>query len=107
MDTAFLRRLRFVIEFPFPGPDDRRRIWERVFPEQAEQVALEYGFLSRLELPGGNIRSVAVNAAFLAAAERKPIAMPHVVRAAVREYTKLSKPISAAEFGPYYGAARP
>jgi SpoVK/Ycf46/Vps4 family AAA+-type ATPase len=107
LDTAFLRRLRFVIEFPFPGPDDRRRIWERVFPEQAEQVALEYGFLSRLELPGGNIRSVAVNAAFLAAAERKPIAMPHVVRAAVREYTKLSKPISAAEFGPYYGAARP
>jgi hypothetical protein len=107
LDTAFLRRLRFVIEFPFPGPDDRRRIWERVFPEQAEQVALEYGFLSRLELPGGNIRSVAVNAAFLAAAERKPIAMPHVVRAAVREYTKLSKPISVAEFGPYYGAARP
>ncbi len=107
LDAAFLRRLRFVVEFPFPGPDDRRRIWERVFPSQAAQDALEYGFLSRLELPGGNIRSIALNAAFLAAAERTPIAMPHVVRAAAREYAKLSKPISAAEFGPYYAAARP
>jgi hypothetical protein len=106
LDPAFLRRLRFVIEFPFPSVDDRRRIWERVFPAQAERGALEYEFLSRLELPGGNIRSIAINAAFLAAADHAPIAMPHLVRAAAREYTKLSRPISAAEFGPYFAVAR-
>ncbi len=107
LDGAFVRRLRFVIEFPFPGAADRRRIWEGVFPPQAELAALEYSFLSRLELAGGNIRSIAVNAAFLAAAERTPIGMTHLARAAAREYAKLAKPISAAEFGPYYEAARP
>jgi SpoVK/Ycf46/Vps4 family AAA+-type ATPase len=107
LDAAFLRRLRFVIDFPFPAADDRRRIWEGVFPPQAELDAVEYAFLSRLELTGGNIRSIAVNAAFLAAAGHAPIGMPHLVRAAAREYMKLSKPISAAEFGAYYDLVRP
>ncbi|HEX5502604.1 MAG TPA: ATP-binding protein, partial [Thermomicrobiales bacterium] len=107
LDSAFLRRLRFVIDFPFPGPDDRRRIWERVFPPRAALDRVEYAFLSRLELSGGNIRSIAVNAAFLAAAERAPIGMPHVMRATAREYAKLSRPVSAREFGEYYAAVRP
>ena len=106
LDAAFLRRLRFIIDFPFPGIDDRRRIWERVFPAEAETEALEMSFLSRLDLSGGNIRSIAVNAAFLAAGEHGTIGMSHVVRAAAREYTKLSKPISAAEFGDYVGLVR-
>ena len=63
LDTAFLRRLRFVVEFPFPGPDERRRIWERVFPPAAELDGIDAGWLSRLELAGGNIRSIAINAA--------------------------------------------
>jgi SpoVK/Ycf46/Vps4 family AAA+-type ATPase len=105
LDGAFLRRLRFVIDFPFPVASDRRRIWERVFPAQAETDGVEYASLSRLELTGGNIRSIAVNAAFLAASERTPIGMPHLMRAAAREYTKLAKPISAAEFGAYHAAA--
>jgi len=62
--------------------------------------------LSNLDLSGGNIRSIAVNAAFLAASEGAPIGMPHVVRAAAREYVKLAKPIGAAEFGAYYAMAR-
>jgi hypothetical protein len=107
LDTAFLRRLRFVIEFPFPNAEDRRRIWERAFPADAPTDRLELAFLSRLDLSGGNIKSIALNAAFLAAAERTPIGMPSVVRAAAREYGKLSKPISAAEFGLYYEAVRP
>jgi len=106
LDAAFLRRLRFAIDFSFPGADDRQRIWERVFPAEAATRGLEYAFLSRLDLSGGNIRSVAVNAAFLAAAEESPIGMEQVVRAAAREYVKLSKPISAAEFGAYYPAVR-
>jgi AAA+ superfamily predicted ATPase len=106
LDAAFLRRLRFVIDFPFPAADDRRRIWGRVFPVQADIDALELAFLSNLDLSGGNIRSIAVNAAFLAAADGTPICMTHLVRSAAREYVKLSKPIGVAEFGPYYTMVR-
>ena len=105
LDAAFLRRLRFVIDFPFPAAADRRRIWERVFPAQAEVDGLEMALLSNLDISGGNIRSIAVNAAFLAAADGAPIGMPHVVRSAAREYVKLSKPIGVAEFGAYYAMA--
>ena len=107
LDSAFLRRLRFVIEFPFPSADDRRRIWERAFPTAAPTERLELGFLSRLDLSGGNIKSIALNAAFLAATAQVPIGMPTVMQAAAREYAKLSKSISAAEFGPYYKTVQP
>ncbi|HEY3258082.1 MAG TPA: AAA family ATPase [Gemmatimonadaceae bacterium] len=106
LDAAFLRRLRFVIDFPFPGVDDRRRIWERVFPAEAQVEGLERSLLSGLDLSGGNIKSIAINAAFLAASDNAPISMAHVVRAAAREYVKLSKAISETEFGPYYAMAR-
>lgn len=99
LDTAFLRRLRFVVEFPFPGPDHRRRIWERVFPSAAALDEVDPGLLSRMEITGGNIRSIAVNAAFLAAHDRSSIAMEHLMKAAAREYAKLDKPVSAVEFG--------
>ena len=107
LDAAFLRRLRFVIDFPFPSAEDRRRIWERVFPVQAELEPLDLSLLSGFDISGGNIRSIAVNAAFLAAAERSRICMPHVMRAAAREFAKLSKPIHPAEFGSYFSMARP
>jgi len=106
LDTAFLRRLRFVIEFPFPGPEERRQIWERVFPAAAELDDVDHGSLSLLELTGGNIRTIALNGAFLAAADDRPIGMPHLMRAAAREYAKLSKPVSAAEFGSWVTVAR-
>ena len=107
LDTAFLRRLRFVIEFPLPNADDRRRIWERAFPADAPTERLELAFLSRLDLSGGNIKSIALNAAFLAAGQQGPIGMPAIMHAAAREYAKLSKPISVTEFGPYYEMVQP
>jgi SpoVK/Ycf46/Vps4 family AAA+-type ATPase len=100
LDPAFLRRLRFVIDFPFPAAAQRQRIWERAFPPQAELAGLDYMALSRLEIPGGNIRNVALNAAFLAAAGRGPVRMDHVLHAARREYTKIEKMITESEFGP-------
>ncbi|MFD0119442.1 ATP-binding protein [Streptomyces sp. NPDC058320] len=106
LDSAFLRRLRFVIDFPFPEAADRRRLWERAFPPQVQLDELKYSHLSRLELSGGNIRTIAINAAFLAATEGAPVGMVHLVRAAAREYTKLSKPIGVAEFGEYHTVAR-
>ena len=97
LDQAFLRRLRFLVDFPFPDAADRRRIWERVFPASAEVERLDFGALARLEIPGGNIRNIAVNAAFLAATEGRPIGMGHVLAAARREYAKIDKLATDAE----------
>ena len=99
VDGAFLRRLRFVIEFGFPGPAERSLIWQRCFPTEAACGELDLSLLSRLEVPGGNIRSIAVNAAFLAAAAGHSIAMTDVVQAARQEYAKIGRPLSADEFG--------
>jgi SpoVK/Ycf46/Vps4 family AAA+-type ATPase len=104
LDNAFLRRLRFVVEFPFPDVEDRRRIWERVFPAEAAVDEIDFSVLAQLELTGASIRSIAINGAFLAAAAGAPITMPDLMRAAAREYAKLSKPVSSAEFGRYHPA---
>ncbi len=67
LDRAFLRRLRFLLDFPFPDAADRRRIWRKVFPPETPLAGIDYDALARLEIPGGNIRNIALNAAFLAA----------------------------------------
>jgi len=97
LDTAFLRRLRFVIEFPFPDNAMRADIWRSVFPRQTETAGLDYAQLARLTVAGGNIRNIALNAAFLAAAAREPVQMKHLLAAARTEYHKLEKPLTAAE----------
>jgi hypothetical protein len=99
LDRAFLRRLRFVVEFPFPDADARRRIWQKVFPPAAPLDGIDYERLARLEIPGGNIRNIAINAAFLAAADGGQIAMQHILAAAQREYAKMEKLVSETEFG--------
>ncbi len=102
LDRAFLRRLRFLVDFPFPDADSRCLIWQKVFPPQAPVDGLDRNVLARLEIPGGNIRNIALNAAFLAASEGVPIRMAHMIHAARREYAKIDKLITEAEFGPYY-----
>jgi ATP-dependent 26S proteasome regulatory subunit len=96
-----MRRLRFIVDFPFPDAVQREQIWRKVFPQAAAVDCLDFGALSRLEIPGGNIRNIAVNAAFLAAGEGQPIAMKQVMRAARREYAKIDRLIMDAEFGRY------
>jgi hypothetical protein len=107
LDSAFMRRLRFIVDFPFPAAAQRREIWRRVFPEAAEVDDLDFNALSRLEIAGGNIRNIAVNAAFLAAGEGVPIGMTHVMRAARREYAKMDRLVPDSEFGRYAGAWKP
>lgn len=91
IDSAFLRRLRFIIKFPLPAVEARTEIWLRSFPPSAPRDAMDWEVLGRLNLSGGNIRNIALNAAFLAARERLPISMGHVMRAAHREYEKEEK----------------
>jgi hypothetical protein len=107
LDPGFLRRLRFVVEFPFPDAVLRERIWRAVLPAQAELAPLDHELLSSWEIAGGNIRNIAVNAAFQAAAEGAPIGMWHLVRAARREYVKIGKLIREGELGPGHEGAGP
>ena len=100
LDPAFLRRLRFLVDFPFPDAAQRQRIWRRVFPPQAAVEGLDWAALARLEIPGGNIQTIALNASFLAAGAGAPIRMEHVFHAARREYAKLDRLITETEFGP-------
>jgi hypothetical protein len=98
LDQAFLRRLRFVVEFPFPGVPERRAIWQRVFPPQAQVHGLELDRLARLSLTGGSIHNVALNAAFLAAHAGEPVTMAHVLTSARTELRRLDRPVNEADF---------
>ena len=97
LDQAFLRRLRFVVQFPFPDAVQRAEIWQRVFPKLTPTENLSYQKLARLNVPGGNIRNIALNAAFLAAADDLPVQMQHVLQSAQSEYIKLERPLTEAE----------
>jgi hypothetical protein len=98
LDGAFLRRLRFVVNFPFPGPAERVAIWQKVFPPKMPVAALDYARLARLNLTGGSIHNIALNAAFLAADKGTPVTMPLLLEAARTEFRKLEKPVSEADF---------
>jgi SpoVK/Ycf46/Vps4 family AAA+-type ATPase len=99
IDTAFLRRIRFVVQFPFPDSNQRAEIWRHIFPSQTPTDGLDVDRLARLSVAGGNIRNIALHAAFLAADSGEPVRMNHLLRAARAEYTKLEKPLSEAEIG--------
>jgi SpoVK/Ycf46/Vps4 family AAA+-type ATPase len=92
IDDAFLRRMRFVIAFPLPDEDCRRRIWETTWPDDAPAAGLDWTDLAaRFDVSGATIRDAAVSAAFLAAADGRVATMTHVEEAMRREYTKLGR----------------
>ncbi len=99
LDPAFLRRVRFVVNFPFPDTALRAEIWRRIFPPGTPTDELDVGKLARLKVAGGNIRNIALNAAFFAAATSEKVGMAHLQRAARSECAKLEKPVSEAEIG--------
>jgi len=98
LDQAFVRRLRFIITFSFPTPADRQKMWQHVFPAQTHTQDLNFARLARLNLTGGNIHNVALNAAFLAAQQGTSVTMPLVLQAARAEFRKLDRPINEADF---------
>jgi hypothetical protein len=99
LDPAFLRRIRFIVQFPFPDATQRMQIWRSIFPSDTPTEGLDMEKLARLNVAGGNIRNIALNAAFLAAGAAEPVRMPHLLRAAHTEYAKLEKPLTGAETG--------
>jgi SpoVK/Ycf46/Vps4 family AAA+-type ATPase len=99
LDPAFMRRLRFLVHFPFPDQAQRAEIWRHIFPATTPTDGLDISRLMRLNVPGGNIRNIALNAAFLAADASEPVRMKHILGAARSEYAKLERPLTEAEIG--------
>ena len=97
LDQAFLRRIRFTVRFAFPDAEQREAIWQRVFPSRVPVQDLDPKKLAKLSVAGGNIRNIALNAAFLAADANEPLQMKHILLAAKSEYVKLEKPMTDAE----------
>jgi SpoVK/Ycf46/Vps4 family AAA+-type ATPase len=97
IDQAFLRRLRFLVQFPFPDAAERAAIWRRMFPAAMPVETLDFARLAQLNVAGGGIRNIALNAAFLAAARRAPLAMGDIRTAAGIEYAKLDRPLTETE----------
>lgn len=100
MDEAFVRRMHFTVEFPYPEKEARQRVWQIVFPAQAPLApGVDFGLLAeRYRLTGGNIRNVALTAAFLAARDGGIIGMEHLMWATRREFQKLGRLADEYEF---------
>lgn len=108
IDDAFTRRLDVVVDFPLPDVEQRRQLWHRCLGHGVPRAAdLDLGFCAAaFELAGGAIRSAAVTAGYLAAADGEPLGMAHLVTAVQREYRKLGRLTVASEFGGYWDLVR-
>ncbi|MEP6695759.1 MAG: ATP-binding protein [Pseudonocardiales bacterium] len=104
VDDAFTRRLDAVVDFPMPDEEHRRRLWDRCLGTSLprdDDLDLDF-CAAAFELPGGNIRSIALTAAYFAAEGGRPVCMADLVRAVHREYRKLGRLSVEAEFGRYH-----
>jgi len=97
VDRAFLRRLRFVVQFPFPDAAHRAEIWRRTLPAQAPLDGIDVDALAKLNVSGGSIRSIALAAAFAAAEDESALTPAHVLHAARVEYAKADRALVASE----------
>jgi hypothetical protein len=101
IDDAFLRRINTTVDFPRPDRASRAAIWDIIFPSATPVGDLDVDFLSTFEITGGNIKNVALTAAFLAADDDGVVEMEHVVRALRRELQKTGRLVDPGEFGEY------
>ena len=104
LDEAFMRRLRYIVQFPLPGPEERFRIWRAVLPKDVDCTDLDLAFLAeRIPLSGGHIRSAVFSACLQSVdAEGPPtLRMGAVVRALKDEFEKLNRAVSLDQFGRY------
>jgi SpoVK/Ycf46/Vps4 family AAA+-type ATPase len=108
IDDAFVRRLDFVIDFPFPEADDRKRIWRLLLPEEAplaEDIDVDF-LATQFKLSGGSIRNCSLSAAFQAADDSGTIEMRHLVRAVALEYGKQGRLTLEADFEQFHEYVR-
>ena len=98
LDVAFLRRLRFLINFPFPSQAYRQQLSRKVLPDEIPKNLIDYEHLGKFNIAGGAIHTIALNAAFMAAQQSKSVGMEQILAAIRTEYEKLDRPIYEAEF---------
>jgi ATPase family associated with various cellular activities (AAA) len=108
LDEAFLRRLRYIVDFPLPEVEERKKIWQQVVPEHADASELEFDFLaSKFPLSGGNIRSIVFNACLQSAdgsglnSSNRRLSMKDIIIAVKREYDKSNRTLSPQQYGAY------
>ena len=103
IDDAFLRRLHFAIEFPFPNETLRIKIWKNIFPKETPvNDDIDFGFLANFKITGGNIKNIVLAATFLAAGGSRIVKMEYIIKATKREFQKMGKLCTQNEFGEYY-----
>lgn len=98
IDQAFIRRLRFIVNFPFPSVEQRKLIWEKVFPANTPKLELDYDRLARFNITGGSIHNIALNAAFLSAQASTPVTMDLILTATRAELQKMEQSVNEADF---------
>ena len=108
LDQAFARRMHYAVEFPRPDAGMRERLWRGMFPHETPVAGdVDFRFLAeQFDTSGGEIQTVALDAAFLASAEDRPISMAHVVRAMARHQTKQGNAVGISNFKHYYDVLR-
>ena len=103
IDDAFLRRLHFAIEFPFPNEILRENIWKSIFPKETPvHDDVDFEFLANFKITGGNIKNIILAATFLAADSSRIVKMEHIIKSTRREFQKMGKLCTQNEFGEYY-----
>ncbi|MCP4117238.1 MAG: ATP-binding protein [Desulfobacteraceae bacterium] len=107
LDPAFMRRLRFIVDFPLPGLEQRRAIWRQVIPGALDGSGIDLDFLARqFPLAGGHIRSIVFNACLQGADGEMRLTMERIIVAVKREYDKINRSVSLEHFGPYADLVR-
>lgn len=104
IDDAFTRRMHFTVDFPFPDEKYRLKIWQNIFPKETpKSEEIEFEFLAKqFKISGGNIKNIALHAAFLAAGNSKRVDMAHIIQGTKREYQKMGKLCVKSDFGKYF-----
>lgn len=99
LDESFARRLSFTVYFPFPEEDSRSRIWKGIWPADtplSENVDLDL-LAKQFKISGGNIKNIALAAAFFAAKDGSNVTITHIIKATRREYQKMGRTLSEDE----------
>ena len=103
-DEAFKRRMKLIIDFPFPDKESRKELWRRAFPKELPLDDIDYDYLvNNFELTGSNIKNIALHSAFLAASQgSESVGMKHIIASLKNEYAKSGKAFTKAEAGEYF-----
>ncbi|MEG2143871.1 MAG: hypothetical protein RRY40_00940, partial [Oscillospiraceae bacterium] len=102
IDEAFMRRIRYMVEFTLPGEELRRQLWQAGFAPEVPLQGIDFDYLARqFEVSGGAIKNIVLNAVFMAAGENSPVTMSHILTCIKQENLKFGKTMLSQDFGEY------